>query len=363
MKVTLNIENKTVIRVVLVVVSFVMGLSLLYQIRSALVLVFIAFFLALALNPPVSYLARRVPGGSRALATGIAYLVVLIALGAFIYSTVPPLVSETRELIGTIPERVDDFRQSSNNGPIADFIERHQIDREAEELVSTLTSRLGDASGPVINGIGTVTGALVSVLTILVLTFLMLVEGPQWIEMVWSYMPEDKHEHNKLLAKRMYRVVTGYVNGQLLIALIAGVSSLVMMLILGLPNPIALAGLVSIFGLIPLIGATLGSVLITLIAAFQSVTIAIFMLVFFVVYQQIENNIIQPYVQSRTLDMSPLLIFTAVILGFSAGGLLGGFIAIPTAGALRILLIDYADRRRERFAKIKKKTLRTKKPN
>lgn len=362
MTVKLDIESKTIIRIIAVAALFIMGLSFIYQVRSAIVLLVIAFFLAMALNPPVSYLARKIPGGSRAAATGIAYLLVLTALGAFIYSTVPPLVRETQNLINNIPGYVEDFRESSDNGAIADFIERYELDQEAEELVDTLTSRLGDVSGPVVSGIGTVTGGIVSLLTVLVLTFLMLVEGPQWLETMWKYSPSERRDHNKQLAYKMYRVVTGYVNGQLLIALIAGVSSLVMMLIVGLPNPIALAGLVSVFGLIPLIGATLGSAVITIVAAFQSVQTAIVMLLFFIIYQQIENNIIQPYVQSRTLDMSPLLIFVAVILGFTAGGLLGGFIAIPTAGALRILLIDYAEQRQEKNkSKKKRPSLRKKK--
>ncbi|MDX1765985.1 MAG: AI-2E family transporter [Candidatus Saccharimonadales bacterium] len=351
MRVKLDIENKTIIRLFVVALAFYLGLAFVVQIRGAIVLLIISAFLAMALNPPVSYLAKKVPGGSRGLATGIAYLLVLTALGAFIYATVPPLVDESRKLIETIPERIEDFRESSNDGVVADFIDRYNLDQEAEELADTLTSRLGDVTGPIISGIGTVTGAIVSFLTVLVLTFLMLVEGPQWLELFWSYIPASKREHHQGLARRMYRVVTGYVNGQLLIALIAGTTALIMMLIVGLPNPIALGGLVAIFGLIPLIGATLGSIIITIIAAFQSLSTAVVMLLFFIIYQQIENNIIQPYVQSRTLDMSPLLVFVAVILGFNAGGLLGGFIAIPTAGALRILALDKAEEYKAKNAK------------
>jgi predicted PurR-regulated permease PerM len=148
----------------------------------------------------------------------------------------------------------------------------------------------------------------------------------------------------------MYNIVTGYVNGQLLIASIAGLSSLVMMVIIGLPNPIALAGVVALTALLPLIGATLGAVLVVIVALFQSLTQAILMLVFFIIYQQIENNAIQPYVQSRALDISPLLVLVAVIVGIQLGGLVGGFLAIPIAACVKILALDYVQQRNKRLA-------------
>jgi predicted PurR-regulated permease PerM len=145
----------------------------------------------------------------------------------------------------------------------------------------------------------------------------------------------------------MYNVVTGYVNGQLLIASIAGLTSLVAMVVVGIPNAIALAGVVALTGLIPLIGATLGAVIIVAVALFQSLGQAVFMLIFFIVYQQVENNAIQPYVQSKALEISPLLVLVAVIIGVSLGGLLGGFLAIPVAACARILLLDYIEQRNQ----------------
>lgn len=341
----LDIDNKTVIRVMAVAVAFWLGLTLLYQIRFALSLFVISFFLAMALNPPVSFLASKIPGGSRGLATGIAYIIVLSILSLFIYSTFPPLIDETQNLVQTIPQRVENIEQESSGGAVADIIQRYGLEQEAQELASSITQRLGDIGGPIVTGIGAVTTSIVAFITVLVLTFLMLVEGPQWLELFWSYHPNERRAHNRKLAQKMYHVVTGYVNGQLLVASIAGLSSLVMMAIVGIPNAIALAGIVALTGLLPLIGATLGAAIIILFALFQSFTQAIIMLIFFVVYQQIENNAIQPYVQSRTLDISPLLVLVAVIVGIQLGGLLGGFLAIPVAASLRILLLDYAESR------------------
>lgn len=344
-KLTLDIENRTVVRVMAVAVAFWLGLSFMYQIRGAIILLIISFFLSMALNPSVSYLAAKVPGGSRSLATGLAYIVVLGVLGLFVYSTFPPLVSETTNLVQTIPSRVEDLQRESQDGFLADIITRYNLEDEAQELASNVTQRLGDVGGPIVTGIGKVTSSIVAFVTVLVMTFLMLVEGPQWLEMFWSYHPKAKRAHNRKLAQRMYNVVTGYVNGQLLVASIAGLVSLVMLVIVGIPNAIALAGMVALTGLIPLIGATLGAVIVVLFALFQSLPQALIMLAFFIIYQQLENNIVAPYVQSRALEMSPLLVFVAVIVGIHFGGLLGGFLAIPVAGSLRILALDYAETR------------------
>jgi len=339
-RIKIDIETHTIIRVIGAIVIFWIGIQAILQIRFALVLLLISFFLALALNPPVSYLASKIPGGSRGAATAISYLAVLGIVGIFLYSAVPPLVSSTRDLINTVPQQVQDFQSGSNNGFIARQIEKYHLEDEAQQLASNLTDKLGDIQGPIISGIGRVTTTVAAFITVLVLTFFMLVEGPQWLELFWAYHPAKHREHNKELAKRMYGVVTGYVNGQLLIASIAGLASLVMMVIVGVPNALALAGIVMLTGLIPLIGASLGAIIIVLASLFKSLAAGIIMLIFFLVYQQIENNSIQPYVQSRTLEISPLLVLVAVIIGIQFGGLLGGFLAIPTAACLRILVLD-----------------------
>jgi len=343
----IDVETRTLIRVMAVAVAFWLGLAAVYRLRLVLSILLISFFLSLALNPPVSYLAKKIPGGGRALATGIAYVVVLSILGLFVSNTVPPLVRETRNLVQTLPQKVQEINDSSRGGAVADFIERYALEDEAEELASNAAARIGDVGGPVLSGVSRITTSIVSFVTVLVLTFLMLIEGPQWMKIFWSYVPKSRRKHHQALAIRMYNVVTGYVNGQLLIASIAGLTSLVAMVVVGIPNAIALAGVVALTGLIPLIGATLGAVIIVAVALFQSLGQAVFMLIFFIVYQQVENNAIQPYVQSKALEISPLLVLVAVIIGVSLGGLLGGFLAIPVAACARILLLDYIEQRNQ----------------
>lgn len=346
-RVKVDIETRTIIRVIAVVLIAWLGAAALYHLRGVLAILILSFFLSLALNPPVNYLAKRVPGGSRALATGLSYVIVLSGLGLFFANTVPPLIRETQNLIQTVPQRIEQLRDSNQGGVIADAINQYDLTDEAEDLAKNLTGKLGDAGGPLLTGLGKVSSSIVAFVTVLVLTFLMLVEGPQWMKLFWSYVPKSRRAHHQALALRMHNTVTSYVNGQLLIASIAGLTSLVAMVIVGIPNPIALAGVISLTALLPLIGATLGAIIIVIVALFQSVGQAILMLVFFVVYQQIENNAIQPYVQSRALEISPLLVLVAVIVGVTLGGLLGGFLAIPAAACARILLMDYIEQRNQ----------------
>lgn len=341
----IDIESKTVVRVMLVIVIFMFTIYAVYKLQNVLVWLLIAFFLALALNPPVSYLSKRIPGNSRALATGISYLVVLSILAVFAFNTVPPLVSETKKLVQTIPQKIETIKNSNQSGFVKEFIERYDLEEEAQQLATNVVKKLGDSGGPVLTGIGFATSSLIAFVTILVLTFFMLVEAPQWLELMWRYHPKERREHHKKLALRMYRIVTSYVNGQLVVASIAGLTSLVAMVIVGLPNPIALAGVITMTALVPMIGATLGALIVVVVALFQSLGQAIIIAIFFIVYQQIENNAIQPYVQSRALEISPLLVLIAVILGVNFGGLIGGFIAIPTAACLRILLLDVIETR------------------
>ncbi len=352
--VNINIDNRTVVRVMVVGVIFFLSLHFLNALRPVLTMLVVSAFLAVALNPPVSYLTSKLPRGSRVLATAIAYIIVVLIISSFLYILIPPLIDQTSSFVDSAPEYVDQLKNGDNFA--ADFVNRYELDVELTNYFTDLGNRLGDISGPLFANLGRVGVAIVSVLTVLVLTFLMLIEGPDWVDKFWDTVPKDQREHRKALAHKMYNVITAYVNGQLLIALLASFFSLIVMLILGIPFALPLAGLVGLFGLVPLVGATLGSMIVIVIALFQSLGAAIAMLVFFLVYQQIENNVLQPAIQSKRLDVSPLLVLVAVVIGFTVAGFIGGFIAIPTAACARILILDVHEHRKISAAKAKKKT-------
>lgn len=351
MTLNINVDNRTIVRILAVTFLFLFTVSFLSATRHAITLVIISAFFAMALNPPVSYFSSKITGGSRGAATAISYLLVLSIIGLFAWAIVPPLVQQSRQFINDLPSIIDEAAASDN--AIGSFIRDNDIDIEIQEFVDDIRSGQGitSNSSQLFSSLGRVGSGLASLLTVLVLTYFMLIEGPEWLKRFWAMHPESERERRRNLGYRMYQVITGYVNGQLLVALLAAMTSLIVMLIVGLPLPLPLAGVVGLFGLLPLVGATLGSIVVIIVALFQSVASAIIMLIFFLVYQQIENNFIQPYVQSRTLDVSPLLVFLAVIFGISLGGILGAFIAIPVAACIRILVVEYMQRRTDAVKK------------
>lgn len=348
MTVNINIDNKTIVRILVVVVLVVAGFSFLSATRNVFILLVASGFLAVALNPPVSYLSSKITGGSRGLATGIAYLTVVSIIAVFLWAIVPPMVTQTRDFLNDLPDYIADLGEGDD--AVANFIRENDVEREIQNFTDSVSDGtvLGNTSSQLFSGLGRVTSSIISVLTVLVLTFFMLIEGPGWLEKIWEAQPEDKREHRRALGKKMYLIITSYVNGQLLIALLSATSALVAMLIAGIPLAVPLAGLVGLLGLIPLVGATLGAVIVVIIALFQSFYTALGMAIFFIVYQQVENNAVQPLIQSRQLEVSPLLIFVAVLFGISLGGLLGGFVAIPAAAIARLLFLDYLDQRKSK---------------
>ena len=181
----------------------------------------------------------------------------------------------------------------------------------------------------------------------------MLVEGPSWLRKGWDlYTDEKKRDEHRTTAMKMYKVVTGFVTGQLLVAAIGAGASFVALTImsfipsLSVPFNLALPLAVIIFltALIPMIGTTIGGTLAALVLLLNSPISALVFVVFFVIYQQIENNVISPPIQSKTVDLSVLWVLIAILIGASLFGLIGGLISIPIAGCLRVLFMNYLER-------------------
>jgi predicted PurR-regulated permease PerM len=340
-EVSFTISTPTVLKVIAMIVGTIILLAALHRAAHALLLVFTAIFLALALNAPVSWVARHLPGrtrGSRALGTTISFFVVILVLGTFIALLIPPIARQTSSLIDSAPQLVHDARDQ--NSDIGRFITKYKLEGEVNKLSTQLSDRVKNASGSAVSTLGKIGSSVFSTLTILALTFMMLVEGPKWLELGLELTPSRKRAHTKKIVHDMYRVVKGYVNGQVLLALIAAAMLLPGLLIFNVSYPVALLGVVFICGLIPMVGHTIGAVLVTLVALFTSPLSALGILLYYILYQQIENYLIQPRLQANTTNMSPLLVFGSVVVGVSFSGLFGGLVAIPIAGCLRIFVLD-----------------------
>lgn len=341
-----TVSNQTIFRVVgLVIVSFIF-LAGVQKASHTLVIIFTAMFLALSLNQPVHWLARHIPGkrkGSRPLATGLSFLIIILMLAGFLASIVPPLVKQTSNFIEVAPQLVEDVRDEDT--ALGGFIRKYQLESQMDKLSGEISERAGNIGSSALSSFGKVGSSILSVLTILVLTFMMLIEGPGWRQFFLRLVRPDKKSHVERLSRDMYRVITGYVNGQVTIAALAAILITPVLFLLDISYPIALMVIVFICGLIPLVGATIGAVIVSVVALFTSPFSAIAVLAYYLVYQQIENYILQPKIQANSTNMSPLLVFSSVLIGVNFGGLFGGLVAIPVAGCMRILLLDYLESR------------------
>lgn len=349
MTLNINVENKTVVRIMVVVLALTLGLAAVAKMRASLTLVGISIFLALAFNPAVSWITRHLPGRGkhRAAATGIAFVAVLAFVIGILWLSVPPLVREGGNFARTLPQTIENFRY--RNEKVASFIDRYDLQPEIDKAVENAKNKASSYTDNLLSSVGKFLSSIVSVISVLVMTFLFLIEGPKWANKIPQLMRNDHtRKRTEDVFSKMHRVVTGYVNGQLLVALVAALFALGFMLLVRIPYPAPLALIVFFFGLIPMVGNTIAAILVSLTALIlKDAPAALIMLAFFVIYQQLENISLQPMIQSKTTSLSPLIVFVSVILGVGLMGPIGGLVAIPMAGCAKVLLLDYLEHRND----------------
>lgn len=365
-----NVDTRTFVRFWLVLIAFAIAILLIYWAKSALVLLGVSLFLALALNFPVSMIAKRLPGRSRALASAIAYVFVVVFLGVIIFAIIPPIVSQSVSFAKTVPGLVE--RLGSQTGPINDVINNYGLRDQFNNAVKSLQNNVGAISASVgtnlLNGAGSVVHALVNTLLVLIFTFFMLIEGPIWMQKLWSmYRNPERLERHKKLSRKLYGVVKGYVNGQITVAGIAAIVStifvFILALIVGIPPYLALtvAAIIFLFELIPMFGATIGAFVAGIVLLLNSWVAALIFVAFYIIYQQFENAVVSPKVQGKAVEISGLTVLASVTIGVTLFGVLGGLIAIPIAGIVRVLILDRMEKStrtrqaRERTEKLAKK--------
>lgn len=350
-----TVSTHTILRFIfLVALTIVLFLAVKHA-QHTLTLIGVAIFLSLALNAPVRWLAGKLPGkirGSRSLATAISVVVILVALGTLLVAIVPPIARQTTGFIQSVPQLIRDTENGT--GPIGQFVERYHLQSQVQTLSDQLSDRLHDVGGSAIGAATKIGGSLFAVLTVIVLTVMMLVEGPRWRSLIEQMLPARNKSHVMQLATDMNKVIQGYVNGQVILAAIAAVLILPILLVMHVSYPAALMVVVFVCGLIPMVGHTIGAIIVTCVALFTSLGSAIVVLAYYILYQQIENYVVQPKIQANSTNMSPLLVFMSVIIGVNFGGLVGGLVAIPIAGCMRILVLDYLAHREILPAKVLK---------
>jgi predicted PurR-regulated permease PerM len=341
-----TISARVVLRAVLTVLLVVLCLWLIYLLRTPLTWIFIAGFLAIALSGPVNWLHQRT--NRRALSIALVYIG-LILIPVFLAALlVPPIVEQLNNLINNLPAYVSDLQDLIQRNDTLRELERdYNITAELQKQASTLPGRVGDAAGILSDiGLGLVNSIFAGV-TILVLSLFMIGSGRNWLDWVADRQGPGESAWMKRLFDRIGNAVGNYVAGALGQALIAGVLAYFVLLILGVPYAGSLAVVIFLLDLVPLVGATLGAILVGIITLFNDFpTVTIIWTIWSIVYQQVENNVIQPRIQARAVSVHPFVVLTSVLFGSTLFGVLGALLAIPVAAAIQISIIEYNRLRR-----------------
>jgi predicted PurR-regulated permease PerM len=316
--------------------------------RSVLVWIAISVFLALAINPLVEWLQRR-GIRRRGLATGAAFVLIMLAIAAIGALFIPTLVDNVNKFVDAVPGYLDDLTKGRGR---FGFLETkyHIVEKVREEIESGGAKRLLGFSGTAVAVTKSVVNIVIGTVTVIFLTFFMVLEGPAWVERFYSLLPPESQPRWRAVGNGIYRQVGGYVTGNLVISLIAGTLTTLVLIALGVPFAVALGLIVAVLDLIPLAGATIAAIIITTVAFLHAALAGIVVLIFFVLYQQFENHVLQPLVYNRTVALSPLAILISVLIGAEVAGILGALGAIPIAGAIQVIVADFLRERRERKA-------------
>ena len=344
----LLIRPRTILVVLGITLLVIFALSFVYLAWHVITWILIALFLALALNPAVAFFERK--GIRRGLAAAVVFMIALAAIGLLGLLVIPPLVAQIRDFIDAVPDFIDEL--TAGRGPLGFLQEDYQIvDRVRDAIEKQGAGGVLGVAAPAQAIATSVITAVVGVVTIIFLTFFMLLEGRRSVDRFLGLLPESARPRWERVGNDIYRTVGGYVSGNLLISLIAGTASVVVLFALGSDYAVALGVVVGIFDLIPLAGATIAAIIVSTVAFIELGWIkGLIVVAFFIGYQQLENHVLQPVIYGRTVQMSPLAVLIAVLIGAELAGVLGALAAIPIAGTVQAIFRELLRYRKETAA-------------
>ncbi len=345
-QVEITISTRTILRIIVTALAVVVLAAAFLQARAIIELVLISTFLAVALNPLVSAIERRT-GAGRGVASVIVIFSVILVLVLFLAALVTPLYTELRALATRAPDLVDELRAW---GPFAELDARYNFLQRVRETADEYSDRLPAQASNLLGVATAVVTGFGKSLTVLFMTLFLLLEIPRFVGTVTDLLRPGAAQRSLALFNQVNGTIARWTGGVILIATIAGLVTGVSAWILGVPFALALGLLVGILDIIPLIGATIGSIVVVLVAFTQSATAGVIMLVLAIVYQFLENHIIQPMVMRKTIDVSPFIVLVSVLIGASLLGIVGALLAIPVAGSIQVVLREILMSRRARVA-------------
>jgi len=326
-----------IVRIVLIVALCGLALYLLWRVRAVVQLVGISLFLALAVLPVVDALDRRTPV-PRALLILVVYVLLIVGVAVIGYVVVPSLVKEVEQLAHDAPRYATDLRRNST---FRHYDNRFHITRTLVRDAHRLPQLLGHLAGPLKQVTVQAVAFIGQLLTVLAISFLLVLHGRQYIGLVLSLTGERSERYRRLTID-IEEAVAQYVLGNITISVLATIATWIVLTILGVPYALALGFIVGFFDLIPLVGATLGAIVValaTLTVHFPTATIV--WIAFIVIWQRFEDYVVQPYVYGRRLQVNPIVTIVSVLVGGVLLGILGAVLAIPVAAAIQIILRDW----------------------
>jgi len=333
------LTTRQIARIMFTAAAFLGVMFLLVQVRSTLLLLGIAIFLAVALGPAVDFFGRWLP---RAASILVIYLLFFLVFAGVLALVIPPVINGASDLSRDLPGYIQDLQ---DNSTFRNVDKKYNVTDRLKEQSGKLSSRLGDAAGAIQSIATGVFNAAFQLLTILTMTFFLLLDGKRIVAFVLRRLGRRREGQQRRLYEitgRIYKSTAGYVAGALTISTINGIITFIVLTLLGVPFAVPLAVLMAFFGLIPLVGATIGGVIILLVTLFTDFPQAtIIYAVVLILYQQLENNVLQPFVYKRTVNVPPLAVIVAILAGSAVLGVVGALIAIPIAAAVQIVLREF----------------------
>jgi len=339
------VRPRTVLLVLGIAVAVGLALVLVLLAWHVLTWILIAALLAAALNPAVEAFERR--GLGRPYAASLVFGLALLIVTAIGFLVIPPLITQVSDFVNAVPDFIDDI--TAGRGPLGFLQDDYQIvDRIRAAIEERGVGGVLGISQPVLDVVRSVVTAVVGTITVIFLTFFMLLEGPRTIAGLLGLLPESVRPRYERVGRDIYRTISGYVTGNLLISLVAGLLATVVLFAVGSEFAVALGLLVAILDLIPLAGATLAAIIVSTVVLIETDWIrCLIVIAFFIGYQQFENHVLQPLVYGRTVQLSPLAVLCAVLVGAQLAGILGALLAIPVAGSLLAIGREVVQYRKE----------------
>jgi predicted PurR-regulated permease PerM len=333
----ITITTETMIRAVLVVLATWIAVLVVTTLAAPLTWILIAGFLAIGIAPVVDKV-QRVTWGKRGMALGLLSVATLLLFALVVSRLLPALVRQTDEILQSLPEMRNSLAQG--NHPLAQIINRYNligmIDSKKEAIVAFFTASFGS----IFTGAA---GFFTGFFTTLTFTAYFVIGGADWIEELKQSRLGGKYRTHEKTIKQMEAAISNYVIGNLLTSVFAMAASFVVLVLLGIATPLPLSFIYGVFDIIPIVGATLGGVMLVAIALFHSVYAAVIVAVFVLAYQQLETIWIQPRVYGRALNLPNVVVLIAAILGGALAGLFGALLAIPLAACIKVLVLAYLD--------------------